>query len=94
MKNDISELQAFIEQIEHAGVVIEGREKFIADAKAAASWRVDVTEMAHLGLMDGVRLTKRVGTGPSTQDLDAILRSYKFTREQRLVITNNIILTP
>lgn len=85
------DFQDFIAEFDKAGIIIEGRDKFIDQASSAANWAEAVYKMAYVGSKDGIRFLRTADDAPSNQEIDRILCGYPFDVNQRNAVAQNVI---
>lgn len=79
--------QDFIDQLEASGIVIEGWDRFISTARAAARWPDAVTNLAVRGAKNGVHL---YSAALDEAKIRSLLRGYPFTDAQQELVLKNI----
>ncbi|MDO8728692.1 MAG: hypothetical protein Q7K26_02225 [bacterium] len=90
----MNDFKAFMNELDIAGVVIDGRDVLIANGESAPKWHEAVTDVALQGRKIGVSFFRKASNTPSDQKLDHLLRGYPFSVDQRRMIIQNIFVRP
>lgn len=85
------EFQDFVSELDDIGVLINGRETFIATGAATPNWPDAIADLCLQGDKRGVRLYLPSGEHSA---LHAVLRGYPFSEMQRAVVRRNIVAGP